>query len=357
MKTKKVFAALLSLVMVLSLAACGSPSNNSPSGTNSTGGSSNEDDTSSGPEKLVVQIAYENNPGEPIDDAAQEWKRLIEERSDGSIEVQLFPSSQLGSKTDLMDQMLMGEPIVHITDGSFLADYGAPEMAVISAPYVFSEWDQCWKLLDTGWWGEQEALLEKAGLHIITANWMFGERNIMTVRFVRALKDMSGLIMRTPSTPSYMKAFELMGAAPTAMAAGDIYTALQQGSIDGLENVFSFLYGQSYYEVAGYVTLTRHVKMPSQWVCSQVWWEGLTEEQQTIISEAGDEAGLINNEIQNSSLESYMEIMEEKGVEIIDLTDAERARFADAASGLYSDPSITAGWRDGLLDYIQDLVK
>ena len=126
MKTKKVFAALLSLVMVLSLAACGSPSNNSPSGTNSTGGSSNEDDTSSGPEKLVVQIAYENNPGEPIDDAAQEWKRLIEERSDGSIEVQLFPSSQLGSKTDLMDQMLMGEPIVHITDGSFLADYGAP---------------------------------------------------------------------------------------------------------------------------------------------------------------------------------------------------------------------------------------
>lgn len=357
MKTKKVFAVILSLLMVLTMAACGSSPSSGTPGTGPSGGTSGDGSASSGAEKLIVQIAYENNPGEPIDDAAQEWKRLIDEHSGGSIEVQLFPSSQLGSKTDLMDQMLMGEPIIHITDGSFLADYGAPEMAVISAPYVFTDWEQCWKLLETDWWSEQESLLENAGLHIITANWMFGERNIMTVRPVRTLEDMSGLIMRTPSTPSYMKAFELMGAAPTAMAAGDIYTALQQGSIDGLENVFSFLYGQSYYEVADYITLTRHVKMPSQWVCSQLWWDSLTEEQQTIISEAGDEAGLMNNDIQNSSLESYMEMMKEKGVEIIDLTDAERARFADAASGLYSDPSITAGWRDGLLNYIQDLVK
>ena len=345
MKEQKVFSMILAIAMAAGLTACG--------------GNTSSDSDNSTPEsdKLIVQIAYENNPGEPIDDAAQEWQRLVEEKSNGSIEVQLFPSSQLGSKTDLMDQMLIGEPIIHITDGSFLADYGAPEMAIISAPYVFDDWEQCWKLLETDWWEEQTQLLSDNGLHVVTANWMFGERNIMTVKPVRTLEDMSGLIMRTPATLSYMKAFELMGAAPTAMAAGDVYTALQQGSIDGLENVFSFLYGQSYYEVASYITLTKHVKMPSQWVCSQIWWDSLTDEQQTIIAESGDEAGLMNNEIQTSSLESYMTMMEEKGVEIIDLSDAERARFAEAASGLYEDPTITEGWREGLLEYIQELVQ
>ena len=359
----KILALLLGGSMVFGLAACGgdtgtteSPAggSESPAAETSTGGETSGTEIAA--DALVVQVAYENNPGEPVSDAAEEWERLAEERSNGTIDIQLFPSSQLGSKTDLIDQMLMGEGVVTICDGSFLAQYGAPEMDIVSAPYVFDNFDQCWKVIESDWWAEQTALMEDNGIHIITTNWIFGERNLMTTSPVESVSDLQGMIIRTPNTASYVRAFELMGAAPTAMAIGDVYTSLQQGTIDGLENTYSTLYGSAYYEVAKYITTTKHVNMFAQWICSQSWWDSLTEEQQTILSETGDEAGLINNDLQTSSTEEYMQLMEDNGVTIIDLTDEQRAEFADASMALYEDPSITGQWRDGLYEMIQEII-
>ena len=353
--TRKILALLLSVVMVLSLAACGKQN----AGTN-TGDSTNPgDDANTGDTtaKVTLQVAYENNPGEPISDAVEEWKRLVEERSNGTIELQLFPSSQLGSKSDLMDQIVMGEPIITVCDGSFLASYGAPELDITSAPYVFDNFDQCWKVIASDWWTEQCGLLEQNGIHIVTTNWIFGERNIITTKPVNTIDDLKGLILRTPNTTSYVKAFELMGAAPTAMAIGDCYTALQQGTIDGLENTYSTLYGSAFYEVAKYVTTTHHVNMFCQWIMSETLWESLTDEQRTILAETGDEAGLFNNDLQTKSASEYQQKLVDAGVTLIDLTDEQRAAFAEAVRPLYSDPTVTAQWRDGLYDMIKEMIK
>lgn len=347
--TRKILAMLLAMAMVLSLAACG----NQSTPANNDGDADPVEPIS----KVTLQVAYENNPGEPIDDAVKEWQRLVNERSNGTIELQLFPSSQLGSKSDLMDQIVMGEPIITVCDGSFLAGYGAPELDITSAPYVFDNFDQCWKVIASDWWAEQEGLLAKNGIHIVTTNWIFGERNIITTKPVRTVDDMKGLIMRTPNTTSFVTAFQLMGAAPTALAIGDCYTALQQGTIDGLENTYSTLYGGAYYEVAKYMTTTHHVNMFCQWICSQTLWESLTDEQRTILSETGDEAGLFNNDVQLKSAGDFQQKIVDAGVTLIDLTDEERAGFAEAVRPLYSDPTVTAQWRDGLYDMIQDMIK
>lgn len=354
MMTRKILAMLLTVVMVLSLAACGKQNDTNNGDNTNNGDDANTGDTTT---KVTLQVAYENNPGEPIDDAVNKWKELVDELSNGTIELQLFPSSQLGSKSDLMDQIVMGEPIITVCDGSFLADYGAPELAITSAPYVFDNFDQCWKVIASDWWAEQAGLLEQNGIHIVTTNWIFGERNIITTKPVKTVDDMKGLILRTPNTPSYVKAFELMGAAPTAMAIGDCYTALQQGTIDGLENTYSTLYGGAYYEVAKYMTTTHHVNMFCQWICSQSVWESLTDEQRTILSETGDEAGLFNNDVQTSSAGDFQQKIVDSGVTLIDLTDEERAGFAEAVRPLYSDPTVTSQWRDGLYDMIQDMIK
>lgn len=347
-KLKKIFATLLVVASALSLVACGSTSGDA---------SGSEQSSAEAPaEKIVLQVAYENNPGEPMDEGCKEWKRVVEERSNGTMELQLFPSSQLGSKSDLLDQIVMGEPIITITDGSFLAEYGAPEMSIVSAPYMFTEWQQIWDLMETEWWAEQEDLLAENGIHICTGNWAYGERNVMSTRPVEKIEDMKGLILRTPNTPSYMKAFEAMGAAPTAMALGDVYTATQQGTIDGMENPFTTLYGAVYYEVAKYVTMTQHVKMPIQMICSQAVWESLTEEQQQILTDGGNMGGDVCSEMVLNGTKDVMKKMEEEGVTIIDLSDEERAKFAEAASVIYEDPTITGQWRDGLYDYIQGLI-
>lgn len=197
--TRKILALLLSVVMVLSLAACGKQNDGTNTGdSTNTGDDANTGDTTA---KVTLQVAYENNPGEPISDAVEEWKRLVEDRSNGTIELQLFPSSQLGSKSDLMDQIVMGEPIITVCDGSFLASYGAPELDITSAPYVFDNFDQCWKVIASDWWTEQCGLLEQNGIHIVTTNWIFGERNIITTKPVKSVDDMKGLILRTPTPP------------------------------------------------------------------------------------------------------------------------------------------------------------
>ena len=155
---------------------------------------------------IVLQGAYENNPGEPIHDSMLEWARLLDERSDGEVRMSLFPSSQLGSKTDVIDQMLAGSPVITLADGAFYADQGVPDFGITFAPFLFETWDDCWTLTESEWYREQLAALEQKGLKILCSNWIYGERHTLL-------------------TPT-----------PTPMALGDVYTSLQQGTIDGLEN-------------------------------------------------------------------------------------------------------------------------
>ncbi len=349
---KKIFALLTACAMFAGLTACGN--SGAPSGTPEGNGS---DPAAPSGEPVVVQIAYENNPGEPIDLGCNEWARLIEERSNGTMTVQLFPSSQLGSKTDLVDQMQMGEGIIHIGDAAFWADYGAKEMGIASAPYIYDDWDQYFKLLETDWWQTQSEQLSENGLRLVSSNWAYGVRELMTTKPVRTLEDLSGMIIRTPNNVMQMKTWEEMGAAPTAMALGDVYTATQQGTIDGMENPMATLYGQAYYEVAKYITMIDYIRMPIQWITSEAWFQGLTEEQQKILCETGDEAGLFHNQKQDEMIGQYISDMESNGVEIIYPDDAEMARFKEAALKIYDNPDVTANWSDGLYENIRAMIS
>lgn len=87
-----------------------------------------------------IQIAYENNPGEPLDLACQRWKELLEEQSGGEIQVELYPSSQLGSKSDIINQEIAGDSAITLANGAFYADLGVSDFSVTFAPYLFRSW-------------------------------------------------------------------------------------------------------------------------------------------------------------------------------------------------------------------------
>ena len=92
--------------------------------------------------KVVLRIGYENNPGEPLDVALNKWKQLVAEKSNGTMELELYPSSQLGSKNDLIDQMIAGEPVMTLANGAWYADRGVKDFGIMFAPYLFDNWDQ-----------------------------------------------------------------------------------------------------------------------------------------------------------------------------------------------------------------------
>ena len=179
-----------------------------------------------------IQIAYENNPGEPLDLACQRWKELLEEQSGGEIQVELYPSSQLGSKSDIINQEIAGDSAITLANGAFYADLGVSDFSVTFAPYLFRSWEDIEKLAESDWWAEQEEKLrETTGLVIVGSNWHYGVRNTITKEPVQSPQDMKGLKIRVPGNQLQVDSMGALGAAGTPMSLGDVYTALQQGTI------------------------------------------------------------------------------------------------------------------------------
>ncbi|MCR4817906.1 MAG: TRAP transporter substrate-binding protein DctP, partial [Fretibacterium sp.] len=141
---------------------------------------------------VVLQLGLENSLSEPVGQGVLKWKELLAARKTG-LTMEVFPDSQLGNKTDIIDQMLLGEPVMTLADGAFFADYGVPDMGIVFGPFLFDNWDQCWKLIQSDWWKEQCAKLEEKGLHIVAANWAYGARHTLTTKQVKTVDDLKGL--------------------------------------------------------------------------------------------------------------------------------------------------------------------
>jgi tripartite ATP-independent transporter DctP family solute receptor len=247
--------------------------------------------------QIVIQLGYENHPGEPIDLACREWAHLLEQESGGAMKMDVYPSSQLGSKNDIIDQMIAGDSVITLADGAFYADRGVPDFNIVFAPYLIDSWEACWKLVDSDWYKEQVAKLQKMGVKILTSKWIYGDRHTLTKKPVRTVADIKGMKIRVPNNAMQIAGFEVLGAAPAPMPLGEVYTALQQGVIDGLENPLQVLYNGKFQEVAKYLTLDGHVRNFCVWACGTIFFDSLTSDQQRILMETGDKAGLFNNDM------------------------------------------------------------
>lgn len=305
---------------------------------------------------VVIQIGFENSISEPVGQGLQKWKELVDQKGDGSLRIELFPDSQLGNKTDLIDQMLLGEAVMTLADGAFFADYGVPDMGIVFGPFLFDNWEQCWQMVDSEWYAEQNAKLEQMGIKNVASNWAYGIRNTLTTKPVHSVADLKGLQIRVPTNQIQTKGFEVLGATPVGMSLGDVYTALQQGTIDGGENPLSTLYGRKHHEVAKYLILDGHVYNFTNWIMSAQLFNSLTPEQQKLLVETGREAGVYNNELQAQSDAKYLELMEKEGVTVYTPNAEEMKGFKEAAQAFYKDGSVF-GWSDGLYEKVQAIFK
>ncbi|MDR1317548.1 MAG: C4-dicarboxylate TRAP transporter substrate-binding protein [Spirochaetales bacterium] len=307
------------------------------------------DSSAAAGQKLAVQIGYENNPGEPVDLAIHEWKRLLEERSQGAMEMQIFPSSQMGTKNEIIDQMLAGMASITLADGAFFADRGVGDLGITMAPYLFSSWDEAWKLVESDWWDGQMKLLQQKGLRVLAANFIYGDRHTLTKRPIRTVDDFRGLKLRVPNNLIQVRGTEIMGATPTPLPLGEVYTALQQGVVDGVENPLPVLDGGKFQEVAKYLTLDAHIKLITSWFCGEKFFGSLTPEQQKLLVESGQDAGRFNNTLQEKAAADVIEKFKAEGVEIITI---DMAAFQAKAKGFYDLPDIKEKWTPGLFDIV-----
>ena len=335
-------------MMATLLAGCGSKdtaqdSSNTGSGSDSASGA-----------PVEVLLGWDTSMDDPIGKGAQKWAEYLTEMSGGTMEMKLYPSNQLGSKNDMIDQMLAGGNVITLGDGGFFGERGAPDMGILMAPYLFDSFDDAWTLAESDWYKEQAELLSSnGGLKILTSNWIYGLRHYLTKTPVYTVDDMKGLKIRVADSTVWINGTAVLGATPAPMAFSDAYTALQQGVVDGIENPAPQLYDSSFYECAKYLTLTGHVKNTTCFFTSSAWFDTLTEEQQNWLIESGKKAGVDNQEAYYQLEAEAIEKMTAAGVTVIELDEATYNGFKEKARAFYDIPEVNKDWSEGLYETVQ----
>lgn len=348
---KKVFATGLAVVLAVSLIACGSGSSDTGNAGNGTG-----EDESVTENPVVIKVGYENTATEPIGLSVEYWKQLVDEKGDGKLRLELFPNSSLGTKSQLIDMMLLGEPVITIADGAFYADYGVKDMGIMYGPFFFESWNDVWKLTASDWYKEQSGKLEEKGLKLLASNWIYGERHLMTKTKAVTPEDISGMKIRAANSEIYMEGWNALGAVATGIALGETYQALQTGVVEGVENPLSVLYGQSFQEVTPYLLLTGHIKNFTTWICSTDFFNTLTAGQQELLLSTAEEAGLYNNGLQEKAVDEYMQKLKDAGVTVTEMTEENLAAWKEKSKAFYNMGD-KFGWTPGLYETTQKAME
>lgn len=320
LKKFRVVSLLLVLVLILSLTACGKTSNQ---GTSE--GDKSQDEAAQ-QEKIVWKFGYLANEQHIWHKTAQEFARLVSEKTNGRLEIKLYPNEQLGSEMDTLNMIRDGSADMTIS-GESMQNW-APKAALIATPYAFKDMDHMVKVIE-GDLGKEisDQIKEKVGVTPIYYH-LRSPRNLTSNKPVRSLSDLKGFKMRVPNVPVFLKAWKAAGAHPQAMAFSEVFTALQQGVIDGQENPYDLILSGGLYEVQKYVNETEHVLGWIYVVVGNKQLESLPEDMRQAVLEAAAEAQKIGDELFEADTEACKQQLIEKGMEIV--TDVNKQEFIDA---------------------------
>lgn len=257
-------------------------------------------------------------------------ERLVE-KSEGTMKIDLYPSQQLGSERELLELLQIGS--VGMTKVSSAALEGfVPKYRVFGLPYLFRDDEHRFDV----WEGEiGREILESGrqfGLRGVTY-YDAGYRSFYTKeRPINRPSDLNGLKIRVQESPVAMQMVRTLGGSPTPISWGELYTALQQGIVDGAENNPPSFHLSRHYEVCRYYSLDEHTAVPDVVLVSMVIWNDLTEQQKQWLQEAADESAVYQRELWNESVAEALAAVEQAGVEII---RPPKEPFAEQVEALY----------------------
>jgi len=286
---------------------------------------------------------------DPLYKGLESFRDAIAERTNGAIDVKLFPNSQLGPDEDVLEQARAGAPVAVVVDGGRLAVF-QNEFGVLGAPYLASGYEGMRKIVTSPLFEEWVAKLKAASGHqVLSFNWWQGERQLWTNKPINTPEDLSGSRMRTPGAPVWMETIKAMGATPTPMPFAEVYSALQQNVIDSVEAQLPAGYGAKLQEVTKYLTKTGHINLLTGLVTSAQWFDSLPADLQTALREEALKAGDFASHGTEASLAKIEADLKAEGVTV---TEIDVTPFREATAGVYD----TLGYGD-LRDILQKLAS
>ena len=367
MKKRYISFLLVTIVLATSIVGCGnsSSSSNSASSVASTTQSANaaekpeSEDTAStesevvstgdltadsiptatSADKYTMKMHLSIGENDPVYASAKWFSDTVGEKTNGNVTVELYPSSSLGNTADCLEGLSLGicnivyESIANLGSLSILSNIDA-------APYLYTSVDH-WKNV---WYGDVgknilSQIGDESNMEIMGAA-LQGVRVMCTNKKVSTPDDVKGFKLRVPTIPMYLDTWTWLGATPTPLGGSEVFTALQQGTVDGAENGMTNVYSLSWYEATKYITETNHVYATDSFIFDKDYFNSLPEDYQKIIRSAAEIAGQICTENVMQTAEENAQAMKDAGLEFI---ETDTTLWQDALDGFLEEkyPDLT----------------
>lgn len=276
------------------------------------------------------EIKYAHFQPEKMDQpqhvAAMVFKNFVEQQSGGRIEVIIYPASQLGDDKEILEGLKFGTvEMASVHDGPIPTVF--KPAAIFGIPYIFDSPPIAWRVMD-GWYGEKlnKAMIEQTGIRALA--WSDnGVRNFSANKPLQTPADLQGVKMRVMVSEVYVKMVEALGGSPTPVAWPELYTALQQGVVDGQENGVTNMLAANLFEVQKYYMLDGHIYSVHVVLIGNKFFESLPKDLQEIVQKGAEIGKIVERGLVTTQDILAKEILGEKGMEIVPFTPEQKAEF------------------------------
>ncbi|MGI9174899.1 MAG: TRAP transporter substrate-binding protein [Rhodothermales bacterium] len=267
-------------------------------------------------EVKVLKLGHGLDPSHPVHQAMVYMGERLAEKSGGTMRIDIYPSQQLGTEREAMELVQIGSLAMAKTSVSVMENF-APRYQVLGLPFIFRDEAHRFAVFD-GPIGE-EILRSSESIRLLgLCFYDAGTRSFYTVdRPIRTPEDLEGMKIRVQESQTSMRMVSELGGSPTPISFGELYTALQQGVVDGAENNPPSFYTSRHYEIAKYYTLNEHTGVPDVLLIGTLVWNELTPQQQQWVQEAADESAEYQKVLWKEATEEALQAVQEAGVEII----------------------------------------
>lgn len=328
MQKKSTFLLILIFCLSLILVGCGGDkkSDNSPKQATPTA-------------VTTIKVGHVLAPDHPYTIALKRFAEIVDKKTAGKLKVNVFHSSQLGNERDMIEALQLGTQQMALVSTAPLAGF-TKQFLVLDLPFIFNDYKGAYKVLDGEIGQNLLKTLESQGIVGLTY-WENGFRHVTnSKRPIQKPEDLASLKIRLMENPIHMDTFKAMGANPLPMAFGELFTALQQKTIDAQENPVTIIWTSRFYEVQKYCSLTGHFYAAAPLLVSKKFMDGLPADQQKALKEAAVEAREYERELLAQQNKDFISKLKEKKMEVIEV---DKGPFKEAVKKVWAQYEATIG--------------
>ncbi len=247
---------------------------------------------------VKLKLGHTGAPTHHYQMISQQFADKVKERTNGQVEIQVFPADQLGKQLEAVEGTMIGTQDIFLVSDTVLSNW-VPDMGILNLPFLFSSLDDVHKVLEGPVGDKLEAKMEGTGA-VVIGWWMGGLRNVTNnSKPILKPEDLEGVKIRVPEGEVFVETFKAMGANPVVISFGELYSALQLGTADAQENPPAHILTKKFYEVQAYTSKTAHIYLGSPLIMNEAKLNAIPEEYRKILLDTATEMAAVHLKMVN----------------------------------------------------------